>query len=186
MIATTDIIRYKFTEYNSLYFDNSIKTPSFGVIHTYKDVGTMTTEVPKYLMDTIRNAFNRLTLLEKMDKSDAATAIGKAMMENNFDLKVSRVIRMSDYFDLTEEQFRDALVHEMAHCLLMEDMTIVMKHLLVDKESFSNGHGEDFMKLAKKLNDEHGMNIQVKIKLSELKRRKGAPIFNYFKYVLFG
>ena len=89
-------------------------------------------------------------------------------------LKV-REIRISDYFDFTEEQLRNILVHEMIHYY------IAYNHIEDDA-----AHGIEFTKIASKLNAEYGLNITEKIDASELTRSEDAPNLSWWFVKIFG
>ena len=65
---------------------------------------------------------------------------------------LKRSIYMTDCFDFTEKQFRDIMAHEMIHYF------IAWNHIKDDDD-----HGTEFMKMAERLNKEHGFNITKKI-----------------------
>lgn len=89
-------------------------------------------------------------------------------------LKV-REIRVSDYFDFTEEQLRNILVHEMIHYY------IAYNHIEDNAD-----HGDKFMQLAHQLNEEHGLGITAKIDASKLQRTNDAPNLSWWFVKVFG
>ncbi len=82
---------------------------------------------------------------------------------------VCPTIKVTDYYDLEEEDFRNIMCHEMLHYYLM--------HLHIDMKGT---HGKWFKKKAAQLNEKFGLNITVRTYVSDLKRRKGAPILGYW------
>lgn len=82
---------------------------------------------------------------------------------------VNPIIKVTDYYELDEETFRNILCHEMLHYYLM------CLH-------FGEGgkHGKWFKKKAKQLNDKYGLNITIGTCVSNLKRRKAAPLLEYW------
>ena len=78
------------------------------------------------------------------------------------------MISMTDYFDFTEEQFRDIMVHEMIHYYLA--------YTGVDRRC---RHGKKFMEMAKKLNKKYHLNITKRLDISQYKRVKG-PLLSYW------
>lgn len=82
---------------------------------------------------------------------------------------VCPTIKVTDYYDLDEKDFRNIMCHEMLHYYLM--------HLHFDPKGT---HGKWFKKKAKQLNEKYGLNIAVRTNIANLKRRKGAPIIGYW------
>lgn len=78
-------------------------------------------------------------------------------------------ISMTDYYDFTPRQFEDILVHEMIHYYLA--------YFGIDK---SLGHGREFKKMAKRLNQTYGLNITKTLDISQYKKRKGTPTISYW------
>ena len=78
-------------------------------------------------------------------------------------------ISITDYFDFTEKQFKDIMVHEMIHYYLA--------YIGVDKRC---RHGKEFKKMAEKLNKRFHLNITKRLDISKYKRRKGAPCISYW------
>lgn len=71
-------------------------------------------------------------------------------------------IEISDYYDYTESQLRDILVHEMIHyCLAYNGVDPQCKH------------GEAFQRQANLFNRTYGMNITSTIDLTPYKIKKG-------------
>lgn len=81
---------------------------------------------------------------------------------------VEPTIEMSDYYDYTESQFRDILIHEMIHYYL----------LLCGKDRRCR-HGRAFKRMAKQFNSLYGMNITPTIQLDEYKIREGNSKFMF-------
>lgn len=73
-------------------------------------------------------------------------------------------IGISMYYDWTEEQLRDVLIHEMLHYKLERSKNVEKKM-----------HGPRFLKAAAEMNEKYGLNIQVHPKLRELKVSSAAP-----------
>lgn len=82
-----------------------------------------------------------------------------------YDFKIS----ITDYYDFTEEQFDDILVHEMIHYYLA--YTGLDKHVR---------HGKEFKKMAKNLNLNYNLNITPMLDTSIYKRREGTPLLQYW------
>ena len=78
-------------------------------------------------------------------------------------------ISMTDYYDFTQKQFEDILVHEMIHYYLA--------YFGLDK---SCSHGREFKKMAKRLNQTYGLNITKTLDISQYKRREGTSRFIYW------
>jgi hypothetical protein len=79
------------------------------------------------------------------------------------------IILMTDYYDFTEKQFIDIMVHEMIHYYLA--YTGADKHLR---------HGKEFKKMANNLNLNYNLNITPLVDTSIYKRREGTPLLRYW------
>jgi hypothetical protein len=79
------------------------------------------------------------------------------------------IILMTDYYDFTEKQFIDIMVHEMIHYYLA--------YLGKDKRCH---HGKRFKEMAEQLNRKYGLNITTTLDISQYKRRKGTPSLSYW------
>lgn len=84
-------------------------------------------------------------------------------------------IYMTDYFDFTEEMYRNVLVHEMIHY-----------YIAYNKIEDNEDHGVKFMKLAESLNRKYGLSITKKIDTSSFKRNEKASKISWFFTKLFG
>ena len=78
-------------------------------------------------------------------------------------------ISMTDYYDFTEKQFKDIMVHEMIHYYLA--------YYGIDRRC---KHGKKFMEMAKRLNRKYGLNITPYLDLSKYKRSNKSPKFTYW------
>ena len=78
-------------------------------------------------------------------------------------------ISITDYYDFTDEQFNNILVHEMIHYYLT--------YTGVDRRC---RHGKEFKKMAKELNKKCHLNITKYLDISKYKKRKGAPSISYW------
>ena len=79
------------------------------------------------------------------------------------------VIRITDYYDFTPEQFVDVMVHEMIHYYLA--------WYGIDRRC---SHGKEFMKMAERLNKTYGLHITTTTDISRYKRREGTPMLLYW------
>ncbi len=79
------------------------------------------------------------------------------------------IIFMTDYYDFTEKQFVDIMVHEMIHYYLA--------YFDFDKRC---RHGKKFKEMAERLNMRHGLHITSEVDLSQYKRREGTPSLSYW------
>lgn len=77
-------------------------------------------------------------------------------------------ISITDYFDFTEKQFVDIMVHEMIHYYLA--------YLGIDRGCH---HGKKFMELAERLNKKYHLNVSKRLDISQYKRVKG-PLLSYW------
>lgn len=78
-------------------------------------------------------------------------------------------IFITDYYDFTEGQFKDIMVHEMIHYYLA--------YFGLDK---SCSHGRKFKKMAKRLNQSFNLNVTKKLDTSKYERRKGTSFVSYW------
>ena len=79
------------------------------------------------------------------------------------------VIRITDYYDFTPEQFDDVMVHEMIHYYLA--------WYGIDRRC---SHGKAFKKMASELNLNYRLNITSTADVSKLKRREGTSALWYY------
>ena len=82
-------------------------------------------------------------------------------------------IDVSCYYDFTEAELRDVLVHEMLHYYL------AYKHIDNDLS-----HGEAFLSMSKAFKQQYGMNIKVMAKRYEYKRAVDAPLMPWVLYIV--
>ena len=78
-------------------------------------------------------------------------------------------IFITDYYDFTESQFVDIMVHEMIHY-----------YLAAIGEDRRCSHGKKVKEIAEKLNREYGLHIASGLDISQYKRRKGTPSLSYW------
>ena len=90
-----------------------------------------------------------------------------------------KAIGISDYWDYTEEQFRDILIHEMIHYY-------VAYNRIDRSDRTGGGHGEAWKKMAKEFNEKYGLHITEKIDVTNTKRNKAKSILKYCWFNLFG
>ncbi len=79
------------------------------------------------------------------------------------------VISITDYYDFTEKQFVDIMVHEMIH--------YYMAYFGLDKRL---RHGKKFKEMAERLNKEYGLHIATVLDIFQYKRRMGTPSLSYW------
>ena len=79
------------------------------------------------------------------------------------------IIFITDYYDFTESQFVDIMVHEMIHYYLA--------YCGKDRRC---RHGKQFKKMAERLNKQFGLHITSRVDISRYKRRKGTPSLSYW------
>lgn len=79
------------------------------------------------------------------------------------------VIRITDYYDFTPEQFVDIMVHEMIHYYLA--------WYGIDRRC---SHGKAFCKMASELNLNYRLNITSTTDVSKFKRREGTSNLWYW------
>jgi len=87
-----------------------------------------------------------------------------------YDYKIS----ITDYYDFTEKQFVDIMVHEMIHYYLA--------YFGLDKRC---KHGRKFKEMTEQLNRKYGLNITTTLDISQYKRREGAPSLSYWFVKIF-
>ena len=78
-------------------------------------------------------------------------------------------IFITDYYDFTESQLMDIMVHEMIHY-----------YLAAIGEDRRCSHGKKFKEIAERLNREYGLHIASGLDISQYKRRKGTPSLSYW------
>ena len=78
-------------------------------------------------------------------------------------------ILMTDYYDFTEKQFVDIMVHEMIHY-----------YLAYTGEDRRCRHGKEFKKIADNLNRKYGLRVIPYLDLSQYKRRSRTPSLSYW------
>lgn len=83
-------------------------------------------------------------------------------------------LEISCYYDWQEDALRDVIIHEMIHYYL------AFKHI-----DNNLTHGEEFMKMARQMNSEYGMNVTVKVDTTGFKRASLAPKLGYYLSLLF-
>ena len=83
----------------------------------------------------------------------------------------NEMIQMSDFYDYTEKQFRDVMVHEMIHY-----------YLYYTGEDVKVKHGKAFKRKANEMNRAYGLNISQYVDISSMKPRKGAPLLSRLWY----
>ena len=79
------------------------------------------------------------------------------------------VIMITDYYDFTQEQFDDIMVHEMIHYYLA--------YYDLDRNC---RHGKEFNEMANRFNRTYGLNITKNLDISQYVKRKDAPKLSYW------
>lgn len=79
------------------------------------------------------------------------------------------MISITDYYDFTEKQFRDIMVHEMIHYYLA--------YFGIDRRC---KHGKKFKEMAEWLNKTYGLHITKILDITQYKRRKGTSGLSYW------
>lgn len=87
--------------------------------------------------------------------------------KNGENVLVYKKISVSIYYDFTEEQLRNIIVHEMIHYF------IAYNDIKDNKE-----HGKIFLSIAERLNSEFGLNIEKTRSTSSYLRKENAPTIN--------
>ena len=87
-------------------------------------------------------------------------------------LKIKKIL-FSDCYDFDEDVFINLMVHEMIHY-----------YLALNGFKNPTKHGEEFMNIAKSINEKYGLNITKKVDASSFKKTENAPK-SIFK-ILFG
>ncbi len=87
--------------------------------------------------------------------------------KNGENVLVYKKISVSIYYDFTEEQLRDIIVHEMIHYF------IAYNDIKDNKE-----HGKIFLSIAERLNSEFGLNVEKTRSTSSYLRKENAPTIN--------
>ena len=81
---------------------------------------------------------------------------------------IDPTIEISDYYDYTESQFRDILVHEMIHY-----------YLVYSGKDMACKHGKEFRKMSNDFNFKYGMNITSTIDLTHYRIKEGNSNFMF-------
>lgn len=89
-------------------------------------------------------------------------------------LGTSETIEMTDFYDYTDDEFRDILIHEMIHY-----------YLYYIGEDTRVRHGKAFKKMANEFNLMYGTNVTVKVDISMMKPNPNAGYFTQLSYKLF-
>ena len=86
----------------------------------------------------------------------------------------TEVIEISDFYNYTDNQLRDIIVHEMIHY-----------YLSYTGEDIYPSHGRAFMNKARQLNRKYGLQVTPTIDLTRMKPRDDAPFLKrlYYKIV---
>ena len=84
---------------------------------------------------------------------------------------MSATIEISDFYDYTENEFRNILVHEMIHY-----------YLYYTGEDTRCHHGKAFKSMAKRFNKDYGMNITPTIDISHMKPSRHASKISKFLF----
>lgn len=82
---------------------------------------------------------------------------------------------VSSYFDFTEEELLDVIVHEMIHYYLMYkgiDMKLT--------------HGKNFKRIKNDFNLKYGMRIKIKCRVNQYKRADNAPLLPWIFMLVIG
>ena len=87
---------------------------------------------------------------------------------------MSETIEISDFYDYTEYEFRNILIHEMIHY-----------YLYYTGEDPRCRHGKAFKAMAKRFNREYGMNITPTIDTSMMKPSCNASKVSKFFFKIF-
>lgn len=85
----------------------------------------------------------------------------------------TETIEISDFYDYTESQLRNLMVHEMLHYYLAYTGIEVYPD-----------HGDSFINMAKQLNRTYGLNITPNVVLKRMTPRANAPFFKRLYYKL--
>lgn len=89
-------------------------------------------------------------------------------------LGTSETIEMTDFYDYTDDEFRDILIHEMIHY-----------YLYYTGEDPRCRHGKAFKAMARRFNKEYGMNITPTIDTSMMKPSCRASKVSKFFFKIF-
>jgi len=81
-------------------------------------------------------------------------------------------IQISDYYDYTEENLRDIIVHEMIHFFIV----------YYKLAPISKPHGKVFKEMAKHMNEKYGMDIRKHPDLDKYKIREDLPWYKKVYY----
>ncbi len=85
------------------------------------------------------------------------------------------IIKISDYYDFTQQQYDEIMCHEIIHYYLA--------FTDIDRKC---DHGKEFNKMAKELNRKYKMNISKCVDTSKYKKSKKAPYLSYWTSKMIG
>lgn len=85
------------------------------------------------------------------------------------------IIKISDYYDFTQQQYDEVMCHEIIHYYLA--------YTDIDRKC---DHGKEFNKMAKDLNRIYKMNISKYVDSSKYKKSKKAPYLSYWTLKMIG
>ena len=89
-------------------------------------------------------------------------------------LGTTETIEISDFYDYTNEQLRDIIIHEMIHY-----------YLYYTGEDPNCRHGKAFKRMANQFNTRYGMNITPTIDISRMKSSENVNKISKFFFKIF-
>ena len=119
--------------------------------------------------------FNGVLPIPKLKISHSYRTLGYFHCDVDEDGNIfNETIEVSDNYDYTESQFRDIMIHEMIHYYLL--------YMGLDNKCT---HGKEFKKMCNEFNSKYGMNLSVRIDLSNYTIKKGKSNFIFKLCTLF-
>ena len=81
-------------------------------------------------------------------------------------------ITVSSYYNFTEDQLRDVLVHEMLHYKIERN-----------RDRGDDPHGDRFIEESARLNEKYGLNITVNPVFDDIEINENAPRFSLMRFI---
>ena len=145
MIADLNNMAHMFWECNRLYFNHQLRTPKFGIMHSYRNLGRF-----EYFRNEKKKPFKKRHMVILM--SDYF----------DFDEETFRNIMVHE------------MIHYYLYLNSASNCSTFSRFLRFFGFK-NSGHGPEFMDMAHKLNDQYGLNITITYDASNIPFAPNAP-----------